>query len=138
MKSDEVLSNAVEINSERLHGIYYLIKDGVIVYVGQSINVYARIGAHIAAYEKDFDSYAFVSVPIEDMNRIETEEILNHRPKYNGELPQNDEYKSIAQLKRFFHVGANHLKKIIRNKGITPIVYGGNVVYKLSDFLREE
>lgn len=42
-------------------GVYFLVKDGQVVYVGQSGNVYARLEKHRA--KVDFDLWHFLHVP---------------------------------------------------------------------------
>lgn len=42
-------------------GIYFLIKRGRIVYVGQAINVLARVNGHVAT--KDFDAWHWIPCP---------------------------------------------------------------------------
>ena len=81
----EILEKAQGILEAR--GIYFLISDGVIVYIGESNSVYNRIAEHLKDSKlKKFDSYT-----IELMNdstkkeRKSMEEmyISLHNPKYN-------------------------------------------------------
>lgn len=62
-------------------GIYFLCHEGVVVYVGQSINVFGRVGSHIG--DKTFDCIYFVRVPASDLNYVEGCLINQLRPKYN-------------------------------------------------------
>jgi hypothetical protein len=69
---------------EKSSGVYFLIADREIVYVGQSVNVYSRIDEH--AKGKDFDRYAYVPCPIEMLDKLESLYIHCLRPRLNGSL----------------------------------------------------
>lgn len=76
----EVLSAAIPLKN--LSGIYFLIKNRDVVYVGQSVNVLHRIGRH-KLEERDFDGYAFMECAREDMNRLEALYIDAFIPEMN-------------------------------------------------------
>jgi hypothetical protein len=63
-------------------GVYFLCHEGQVVYVGQSVNVFSRVGAHLG--EKSFDSAFFVRVPRSDLDYVEGALIRSLSPKYNG------------------------------------------------------
>ena len=67
----------------RLHGVYRLIKDHKIAYIGQSIDIFGRIATH--AHNKDFDqfSYALVDGGKDALNEIESALIIIERPPGN-------------------------------------------------------
>lgn len=62
-------------------GIYFLVKDKRVVYVGQSVNVFARIPTH---RDKDFDSYAYIPCSRSTLNRLESLYIHLLQPPLNG------------------------------------------------------
>lgn len=62
-------------------GVYFLCHKRQVVYVGQSVNVFGRVGAHIG--NKTFDAVWFVRVPQSDLDFVEGELIRTLRPKYN-------------------------------------------------------
>ena len=62
-------------------GVYFLCHEGNVVYVGQSGNVFGRIGAHLG--DKTFDSVFFARVPQSDLDFVEGELIRTLSPKYN-------------------------------------------------------
>jgi len=41
-------------------GIYFLIREDKVVYVGQSVNIFARVQSHKTSDRKKFDRWAFV------------------------------------------------------------------------------
>jgi hypothetical protein len=69
-------------------GIYFLIKEKEIVYVGQSTNVFLRIAHHMGA--RDFDSWSFVPCKKADLRRREARYIEEFRPI--GNYTGRDEY----------------------------------------------
>lgn len=78
-------------------GIYFLISEEKIVYVGQSLNCDARIDAHTKSTEmKLFDSYYILGCPVNKLAELEALYIRKFRPVLN-----------IVQS------GAKHLLKII-------------------------
>lgn len=66
-------------------GVYLLVKDGAIVYVGQSVNVPSRLGSH--ALEKDFDRAVYMPVVKEDLDAVEGALIRHLEPPLNGRGP---------------------------------------------------
>lgn len=69
-----------------LCGVYFLVSDGIVVYVGQSIDVLSRIGAH-ARSGKRFDSFAFVATRPDQLEDAELEYIQRFRPSLNKKTP---------------------------------------------------
>ncbi len=66
--------------------IYYLLHEGVVVYVGQSKNYINRLKDH--SRDKEFDCFC-VSKPDPklSLNECEFMEIIKYLPKYNNGLP---------------------------------------------------
>jgi predicted house-cleaning noncanonical NTP pyrophosphatase (MazG superfamily) len=62
-------------------GVYFLIKDDEIVYIGQSINIASRVASH---KDKDFDSMSFVACQKEELDILESLYILAYQPALNG------------------------------------------------------
>ncbi len=65
-------------------GVYFLIKQDRIVYVGQSVNVFARIGTHQT--DKDFDSIAWLPCDKGVLDKLESIYIHTLQPPLNGRL----------------------------------------------------
>ena len=53
-------------------GVYFLVHAGVVIYVGQSVNVYARVHAHRQEGRKPFDSFAFTPCEKEELDMLES------------------------------------------------------------------
>jgi hypothetical protein len=63
------------------YAVYFLMSGDEIVYVGQTTNLYARIGSHREA--KIWDRILFLSVPRENLDATERYWIATLQPKYN-------------------------------------------------------
>jgi hypothetical protein len=63
-------------------GVYFLIGGDKVIYVGQSVNVYARIAQH---YDKRFDSFAFIPCGKDMLDSLESLYIHVLRPPLNGD-----------------------------------------------------
>tara|TARA_R110002012_G_scaffold306394_1_gene511074 strand:- start:226 stop:921 length:696 start_codon:yes stop_codon:yes gene_type:complete len=63
-------------------GIYFLIKDSEVVYVGQSINVYSRVNTH--SQDKDFNKIHVLPCGIEELDDLESAYIHHLHPRLNG------------------------------------------------------
>lgn len=64
-------------------GIYFLIGDGEIKYVGQSIDILKRIREHWNHAYINFDRFSMIPVPLENLAEVETWYIRHFRPKHN-------------------------------------------------------
>lgn len=82
MRESEIVEAASKW--ENVCGVYFLVKGGKVVYVGQSVSVYSRIASHGS---KDFDSVAFVHCPREQLDLLESLYIHFLAPDQNGNHP---------------------------------------------------
>lgn len=85
MSAKEVLKGRMKtmVVIPRGIGIYFLIKDGVIVYIGQSKKVFSRIEAHRDDPKKDFDTACYFECKEEELDAFEVSLIRAFWPKYN-------------------------------------------------------
>lgn len=65
----------------KIVGIYFLIDNEEIVYVGQSKDIYSRINTHTK--HKVFDRFTYIKCPEEMLDTIETRYIKRLEPKLN-------------------------------------------------------
>lgn len=82
-------------------GIYFLIKDNKIVYVGQSVNIFKRIKNHKRT--KDFDYYNYILLPeVSDnrLNDVEMKYIAAFSPKYNKQIAGSDLFEYLFDLSK--------------------------------------
>ena len=67
----------------QLCGVYFLFRQNEIVYIGQSINVIQRIGAHVTERKKRFDRVLYLPCPQGLLDFYERELIFQFKPRYN-------------------------------------------------------
>lgn len=81
--SDKIkpVSKTIKVSDFLKTGIYFLIKDKQIVYIGTTSRFPIRFGSHILA--KDFDSFRFIEYPSDKCYGMEARLINYFRPKYN-------------------------------------------------------
>jgi hypothetical protein len=81
MTAEQIVARAVPYKPEC--GIYFLILEGEIVYVGQSTDYHSRVKSHTLAKAIQFDAVAFVRVAHGYLNNVEAEYIARLRPRFN-------------------------------------------------------
>jgi hypothetical protein len=67
-----------------LCGIYFLIKQKKVVYVGQSVNIPSRICTHFLDERKSFENFAFIECHPNQLDVWETLYIHTLQPEQNG------------------------------------------------------
>jgi hypothetical protein len=68
-------------------GVYFLVQDQEVVYVGQSVNIYSRIPQHS---DKKFNKYAFVPCEVELLDKLESLYIHTLKPRLNGNFTKQE------------------------------------------------
>ncbi len=100
-------------------GVYMLVRDNAVVYVGSSVDVIARIASHRKGWErKDFHRALFLPCPASERLEIEGALIRFFLPEYNGIAqapPFND---NDACIRRWLKLPAMHpeVRKLYRQK----------------------
>lgn len=64
-------------------GVYFLLRQGVVVYVGQAVDARRRIGEHIGDGGKSFDAVSFIPCPRPRLDAVERHYIEMLLPEYN-------------------------------------------------------
>jgi excinuclease UvrABC nuclease subunit len=77
----EIVAAAIPCNLTRIAGIYFLISDGSVVYVGQSVDVYRRIASHVTT--KQFDAIHVLPCPEVELVKVESDYIRKLNPPLN-------------------------------------------------------
>jgi hypothetical protein len=155
MKSDKVrkytLTKEVTVSSEYMFtaddivrysreytwygGVYFLLHDDEIVYVGQSTDVDSRIAQHRKAESKLFNRVNTIQIDDPD-ERIywEVEYIVKFGTRYNKDLPPNPKWTTINILAAHFRIlglgNLSGLKKYIKRNNIKDT----NGYYLAADF----
>lgn len=109
----ELLAQARPLSMDDASGVYFLFDGTEMVYVGQSGNMFTRIGNHIGERLKVFTSYVVVHMPKEDRLALEKVCIEIFRPKYN--LMSQREYGFILwdEAKEMFGLTGEELYNIV-------------------------
>lgn len=81
LREHEIVKHAIPI-IETLTGVYFLVLEKRIVYVGQSTNVFTRILTH--AKSKEFDSYVYIPCKKDMLDKLESLYIHVLSPPLNG------------------------------------------------------
>lgn len=74
------INNLDKHSFEVFSGVYFLFREGVVVYIGESTNVLKRIGEH---EDKSFDEYSYVKTPKNKLKVEEKKYIKMYSPLYN-------------------------------------------------------
>ena len=74
---------AASLNLADFSGIYFLIKDKEIVYIGQSTCVFRRVYDHLWA-KKIFDSFSYIQCEKKMLDKLESLYIHFYQPPENG------------------------------------------------------
>lgn len=85
---EEVLEAALPYRSGT--GIYFLIKDKEVIYVGQSLDVFHRMARH-RRDSREFDSFAYIECEKERLDELESQYIAAFVPPLNlslGRMPK--------------------------------------------------
>lgn len=130
LEEKAIVKNQIKFINQNLPGIYFLLRNNKIVYVGQCKKGLARLYAHCS--DKKFDGYYFKQCDVENLNNIEAYYICNFEPQYNQTIPSNEYFKSKSQLKEIFKVSGVKLNKMIREKQIKPYFHGS--YFNIKDF----
>lgn len=110
-------------------GIYFLIKNKKIIYVGQSLRPEERIHAHLA--DKNFDRAAIIHMPEDELDQAEAMYYVKFLPGLNRMLPYSSVLLTWWQLK--IKTGLTHyeLIKHVKTHNVLPARKG---IYWAKDF----
>lgn len=73
---------------QRLAGVYFLLLGAEIVYVGQSVNVLARLASHQTRGEIEFDRFFIERCSQDQLVNLEAMYIAKLKPRHNIAQPQ--------------------------------------------------
>lgn len=115
--------NAVHLRNSIQRGIYFLLREQTIVYVGQSVNCFNRIISHLSDNVKVFDGYFIQPIPdlAISLDQVETQYILTFKPVYNCNIPKTDLYMSMGELLRVHRAGKTRLRKLVLEGKLHPV-----------------
>ena len=85
LTAEQIVAEAMP--REATSGVYFLVQDLEVVYVGQSRNVFVRVSEH---KDKAFNRYAFLPCSHAMLDQLESLYIHVLRPKMNGNLNREE------------------------------------------------
>lgn len=94
-----------DVDESCFTGVYFLIKNRRVIYVGQSVNIFSRLREH--RKDKDFDSFKFLQCKRHELDVIESKYIYALKPKLN--MKKDNAGKFIAG-KYLAPLGEDHFK----------------------------
>ncbi len=114
MKTEkQILSEKVPYPSVT-SGIYFLIKNEKVVYIGQSLNVIPRITIHKKQERIAFDSFTIELCKADEMNDREADYIVSMNPPGNKTIPANSKWISLEQIKNRSGLTKPAIKRAMR------------------------
>jgi len=131
LSEEEIINNSREYKD--ICGVYFLIQDNKIVYIGKSFNIYVRIDQHYKSEKIIFDKWNYIELSKEKIDEMETRYVLKYNPKYNKILPtKSSDLKTIKQLKNKLNLPIPIIEKWIEYKNPIAQIYEnkkGNIIY---------
>lgn len=127
---------------ETMGYIYYLFdKEDEILYIGQTICLHSRISTHRRAKKIPFNNCKFFKCPRNELDEIESSEIILHSPRFNVNPPKSSTYFSLDGYKKldpFVKGKIPKVKRIIREQNIKNQngYYHINDLNKISSLMR--
>ena len=116
--------------------IYFLLKDGIVVYVGQTTQGLIRPFTH---KDKDYDEMKIILCDEKELDIIEGKYIAKYKPIYNKAISSSYRlYRARNLLREMFNnkITVIDLKKIIKKLEIETFNFNGNVYINNYDFER--
>lgn len=130
LSEEEIIKKSLPTEDYIMSCVYFLIRKGEVVYVGQSTKGFYRVLTHVG--QKEFDSFSFVECSEENLDEMEAMYIAKLSPAHNHVMPNNSIFKSMEQLKKITGYNKWKLKKIIKKNNIK--IYSPHH-YKLNEIL---
>ena len=97
LEHSENIKASPEMLLEIKEGVYFLVNNDVIVYVGKSVNIAKRIISHIEKGDKSFSDMFFIEVNGWERHKLETACIKKYKPRYN--IASNRDKSTIVEDK---------------------------------------
>lgn len=114
---------------EPVCGIYFLFQSSNLVYVGQSVDIHARLSAHVR--KKEFDRYTVIPCQPDQLNEMEADYIVYFNPPLNRSLPENLIWMTRSGIRRRFpEMTWPAIKRYMRENNVTDT----NGFYRVADF----
>jgi len=137
LSSEFIFQESVELDTRDYSGLYFLLQDNEIVYVGKSDTlIAARIAKHIKDSNKVFNRYFIAAMPSAsqtDLIELESQAIAKFCPKYNRRICSSKTHALKLELETKYGISTYLSKKLMQKGLLTPIGIERSII-----FLREE
>lgn len=105
--------------AKKIVAIYFLWHKGKVVYVGQTVNLFHRLGVHLSG-DKLFDEYSYLECDKSELNKLEAGYIVELNPVYNTSLPNVGDYITISGYKKYSGKNGWEIRRLLRDNSIEP------------------
>ena len=130
LSEPEIIAASIPFEDMDVRGIYFLINNSKVVYVGQSHAILRRVAAHKAEGVKKFDSYSYLE-HAGDLDELEFNYILKFNPRHNVNLPPNPNLKGIGFIADRYAIGKVLVNRWVRNGQVEPFHFRNHTYYNL-------
>ena len=95
-----------DISRFNISGVYFLYAAKDIIYVGQAVDLVARVKSHNSLSQIQFDSFSWIQAPPDELNDLEAYYIFTLNPEHNNTIPTNSRFlrekQCLTKLKKDF------------------------------------
>jgi excinuclease UvrABC nuclease subunit len=113
MLEKEILRQARPVSEVGFPGIYFLLNESEIVYIGQSNSVHTRIKQHLNEPLKSFDSYLIIRIDSYSERILrERQLIATFKPYYNDLTLRAQGYESFHKLAEELNINRGVLESV--------------------------
>lgn len=137
LEHNEIISKSYEIGRNKI-GVYFLINENKIVYVGKTIKGLTRAYSHLD--NKIFDRIYFLPCLEEELNILEANYIVKYAPLYNIALNDSNCFLTIKNIKNllrrlgFKDTDIRKIKKYIAKNNIEEIYFNEKLYIHKNNF----
>ena len=126
----DVLNMAIPVEAP-VFGIYFLLENEQVVYVGKSKDCRARIQQHMN--DKSFDAYTISECDLGiDLDELEAVHIAHYLPRDNRQIPEALGFISIYQVQQR-GISKHQLNRWAAWGLAAPVFMGGGIFYREAD-----
>ena len=130
----QIIKESKPVSEINTSGIYFLLQGEKLVYVGKTTKGFSRILQH---ENKKFDRYTFFKCNKEDLDEIETKNIIYYKPIYNKNSYsfENITIGAVNTICKKIHGkrNINRVRKVIEEFKINIILNSGKLYIKKED-----
>lgn len=116
-------------------GIYFLLLDGEVVYVGKSVAVESRIGVHRKERDKEFSEFAVYECLPDELDKWEAHFALLFNPKENTTIPNSKHWISVTTIKttivgnNIYGYGPQKIERVLRAAAVEHKIAFGRTYF---------